>query len=163
MLSSQVLQSLTSLFSNAASQAEKLFALLEKEQAALLSEDYAELEGLAEEKLSLSQSLDAVEQQRQAILQQAGQAMTMNSMQEILITNHDNVVYQPLIQSWDSLAAWLKKAADQNQLNGILLEKQRQHVQGALRILFGQTEGSSVYDASGDTTPAEYSRSVGVV
>ena len=139
MLTSQTLQSLSSLIATAVTQAEQLFALLENEQTLLLTEDYAALEGLIEQKFRLSQSLDHIEFQRQELLRHAGQEPDIGNMQQLLQSSQDNTAYVPLSQAWDNLMYWLQKAADQNRLNGILLEKQRQHVQRALSILFEQS------------------------
>ncbi len=163
MLTPQLLQSLSSLIATAVTQAEQLFALLESEQTALLAEDHAALESLIEQKLLLSHSLDDVERQRQEVLLQAGQEPDLASMTHLLQAHQDQAAYSALSQSWDTLMACLKKAADQNRLNGILLEKQRQHVQRALNILFEQSNSGSVYDAAGTTSQTEFTRSVGIV
>ena len=106
---------------------------------------------------------DHIEFQRQELLRHAGQEPDIGNMQQLLQSSQDNTAYGPLSQAWDNLMYWLQKAADQNRLNGILLEKQRQHVQRALSILFEQSNTPSVYDAAGGTNQAEYTRSVGIV
>lgn len=162
MLTSQTITALSSLIESAVVQTQQLFDLLEKEQNALLSEDHAVLESLIEQKLRISQALDYVEIQRQEIMAKAGQNTDNAYMPSFLLENQANSAFKPLLKSWDNLMIWLKKSASQNQLNGILLEKQRQHVQRALNVLFEQTSSPSVYDAAGSTSQQKYTRSVGV-
>ena len=162
MLTAPTIKSLATLIDSATEQAQQLLHLLESEQQALLAEDHDSLESLMEGKLRISQALDAIEIQRQEIMLSAGQDTNNDSMQGYLLANQHNRAFKPLIQSWDNLMDWLKKASDQNHLNGLLLEKQRQHVQRALNILFEQSSSPAVYDASGGTAQPKYTRSVGI-
>lgn len=163
MLTTNTLNALTSLVDSAIEQVKQLCLILEKEQQALLSEDHAALEQLIEQKLLTSQSLDLIEMQRQNIMSSAGLNTDNDSMPSFLLANQTNTNFRPLIKSWESLMALLKESANQNQLNGILLEKQRQHVQRALKILLEQSSSPDIYDAGGATSQPKYTRSVGVV
>ncbi|MFO7602553.1 MAG: flagellar protein FlgN [Gammaproteobacteria bacterium] len=162
MLSSPAIASLTAVIGVATTQATQLLATLEAEQQALLSEDYDHLEVLMGQKVCISQALDTAEQQRRDILQQAEEDTDSHAMQVLFAAHPRHGALQALARDWDTLLACLRKAADQNRLNGILLEKQRQHVKRALNILFEQSPNQAVYDASGGTAPPQYSRSVGV-
>ena len=163
MQAETTIHSLTALIDSAIAQADQLFVLLQGEQQALLSEDHDSLETLSEQKLLISQSLDHLELQRQEILAHAGVNTDSHSMQNFLLANQQNAGFKPLLKSWQKLLDVLQKASDQNHLNGILLEKQRQHVKQALNLLFEQSSNPSVYDASGGTDAPKYTRSVGVV
>ena len=162
MLATQTINALSTLIESAVEQTKELYHLLENEQQALLSEDHEALENLIEQKLRVSQSLDHVEIQRQEIMANAGQSTDNAFMPRFLLANQANSEFKPLLMSWGNLMAWLKKSASQNQLNGILLEKQRQHVQRALNILFEQSNTPPVYDAVGGTAQQKFTRSVGV-
>lgn len=163
MLTPQDIHALAALFETAIKQSQQLCELLEQEQQVLLSEDFAGMEELIEQKLRLSQSLDHIEIQRQEIMSKAGQNTDHQFMQHFLQKNRTHPVIQPAYTTWQELMTWLQKSADQNQLNGTLLEKQRQRVQRTLTLLFEQSNASSEYDADGGTVAPEYSRSVGIV
>lgn len=162
MQAETTIHSLSALIDSAIAQAEQLFELLQSEQQALLAEDHDSLATLSEQKLLISQSLDHIELQRQAIMASAGVSIDSHSMQNFLLANQKNTGFKPLLQSWQKLLDVLQKASEQNHLNGILLEKQRQHVKRALNILFEQSSNPSVYDANGGTDSPQYTRSVGV-
>jgi len=162
MLTPHSLHSLFSLVASALDQTQQLFQLLETEQQALLSKDYDALEDISGKKLVLSRSLDLIEIQRQEIMAHIGQDTGINTMQQFLLANKNNAAFRPLLASWDRLIISLQESADQNRINGILLDKQHQHVQRALNILFEQSNNPPVYDAAGDTRQAKYTRSVGI-
>ena len=162
MLAESTIQSLSQLIETAIVHSKELLALLEKEQQALLAENHDSLEAIIEQKLRISQTLDYVEIQRQEIMTNAGESTDSDAMQSFLLAHQKNSGFKPLLKSWQKLLDALQKASDQNQLNGILLEKQRQHVKRALNILFEQSNSSSVYDANGGTAQPKYTRSVGV-
>ena len=163
MLSTNTLNDLTLLVDSAIEQVKQLCRILKEEQQALLSEDHSALEQLIEKKLLTSQSLDLIEMQRQNIMSSAGLDTDYDSMPDFLSANQAKTNFRPLIKSWEILIALLKESSNQNQLNGILLEKQRQHVQRALKILFEQSSGPDIYDADGAAAQPKYTRSVGVV
>jgi flagellar biosynthesis/type III secretory pathway chaperone len=163
MLTPQDINAIAALIKTASEHSQQLFELLQQEQQALVNEDLDTLEGLIEKKLYFSQTLDRLELQRQDIMANAGQLSDQKFMQQFLEKHQTHPAIRSIYNSWEDLLQWLKKSADQNQLNGILLEKQRQRVQRTLNILFEQSHNTSEYDAAGGTTAPEYSRSVGIV
>lgn len=162
MITHTTIQVLAELIKTATVKSKKLIDILESEQQALLTEDYDSLGTLIEQKLSVSQELDQVEIQRQEIVSQAGYQKDNTAMSELLNANQDTPATKLLADSWTHLMTTLQAAADQNHLNGILLEKQRLYVKRALNILFEQSPNTDVYDAAGETSQPKYTRSVGI-
>lgn len=163
MIDAQTQSHLTELIQTAATQAKQLHQLLLSEQKALQQEDYETLEPLIKAKFKASQRMDTIEQQRQQLLRRAGldaEAATMNRLLEQVTRLQPQSL---LPKQWRGLLERLQQCADQNRINGVLMEGQRRHIQGSLNLLLGQSGDESLYDAAGSTAVTHRHRSVGVV
>ncbi len=136
----------------------QLLACLASERAALVQRDMPRVEQTTAEKLQLSQQLEALERQREALV--TGLGFGADSLDEC---------YGRLPQANDCRRLWqliidnLRACRDGNLTNGGILEASRQHVEQALAILRGQTGAPEVYRPDGDTNATLGQRVLGKV
>lgn len=131
-----------------------LLDLLRQEQRLLLAADTEQLTTLTAHKAQLVAQLGNCATQRHAVLAASGFAQAEQGMDGWL-ARADPAPAAPL---WSALLALTREAKEQNRINGMLVNKQLAHTQGALNTLRPTTQGGGFYGPSGQTTAGAASR-----
>ena len=131
-----------------------LLDLLRQEQRLLLAADTEQLTALTAHKAQLVTQLGNCAAQRHAALAAAGFAQAEEGM-DAWLAAAGPVDAAP---RWSALLALTREAKEQNRINGMLVNKQLAHTQGALNTLRPTTQGGGFYGPSGQTTSGAASR-----
>lgn len=129
---------------------EQLMVLLEKERLLLQGQDPGAIQSLAEKKMQLTEQLEKLEEQRQQLFQQAGIAGDPQAMQAWLKHSARN----DLCNIWNALETRLSQCAEQNLVNGMIVENGRQRVRLAMDLLHGSAPQNDLYNAKGSMVSA---------
>lgn len=125
-----------------------LLVLLAQERQALGERDASVLATTVHEKEQQLGLLDQLAQQRSQLLQQAGLTADKTGFEAFLESDGSG----QLANFWTGLEGLLRECQQQNQINGSLLETNKQVVQQALSILTGREVGQDeVYNQLGKT------------
>ena len=136
--------------------ADALATVLEREQAAI-GADADALLALADEKQALVTQLDTLNQQCQARLQDLGYDCSRDGMAACIAwCDQDG----SLRARWDALTERLDACRRQNQVNGMVVERNRHAVQQAIALLTGQTTVNEGYNAHGESVRSVPGRSL---
>lgn len=126
-----------------------LLALLAQEHQALGERNASTLATTVHEKEQQLSQLDQLAQQRSQILQQAGVTADKAGFETFLESDASG----QLSKFWSGLEGLLRECQQQNQINGTLLEANKNVVQQALSILTGREVGQDeVYNQLGKTS-----------
>ena len=133
-----------------------LVDLLKQEQALLISADADGLDALTPQKAGAVAQMAALASQRHQALGAAGFAAKEAGMEAWLDSSNDaeaNTVWQQLLDT-------TREAKELNRLNGMLINKQLSHTQGAMKAMRGQASDADagVYGPSGQASPGGPSR-----
>lgn len=146
------LEDITSVLDATGQQLAALNQALECEHIALRDNDMTALETATREKHQLSAHIDTLEKQRMQIVTQAGFTADASGMAALIgrLEQQHGPVPQ-LVQRWQALQNLIRKCDKQNQVNGLLLERNRHRVQSLLTLLQGGGQGNEIYGPQGDT------------
>ena len=128
----------------------RLEVVLGLEMSALERRDIDALTENTKEKQDLISSIEKLGRERRALLQGAGVATDKEAVQAL-------VEAEPALRGqWSELESVLLRCQQQNQINGILLEKGKQQTRRLLGILLGEgnRKETELYDARGSTSPS---------
>lgn len=118
--------------------------LLGEEQEAMLRRNSEEMGELAKRKQALIERVEGLEGERLQRLMPNGGVAERDAWKEVLGAD------SRLAVQWQRLEAVLLRCRKQNQVNGVLLERDRQQTQQLLRLLLGgEGKATSTYDARG--------------
>lgn len=123
---------------------DQFIALLQREQKALVAADVQALLPLTEDKLKLSEQLNALARARGAALAQAGYAADANGVRQWLAGQP-----RAIAAAWGKLLDKAHTAQRLNETNGKLINTHLQHNQQALTALMNASNQSSVYGPDG--------------
>lgn len=134
---------LVTLFNSQKIHLEQLEALLESEQAELLSSSFNgdTLSQLAEEKSGKIQMLERLELQRRSAQKKLGYADNINGTEQA--TRDAGCLSQ-----WQDILATAERVIHQNNVNGSLIDRQLTHNQKALNALT-EASGEHLYGSNG--------------
>ena len=133
-----------------------LLELLKQEQLQLVAADIENLTELTPHKSALLTQLAGLASQRHQALGAAGFAAKEEGMDAWLASCGDSAA-APL---WSETLALTRSAKEMNRLNGMLINKQLAHTQGALTALRPPAQSGNFYGANGQATSSASSRRV---
>ncbi len=131
-----------------------LLDILKQEQRSLVAADIDLLATLTPRKSELLSQLAALATVRHQALGSAGFEAREAGM-EVWLCAHGTPEDKSL---WNSVLANTREAKELNRLNGMLINKQLSHTQGALQALRPPSPAGAVYGPSGRTTTSTTSR-----
>ncbi|MDC8759332.1 flagella synthesis protein FlgN [Janthinobacterium fluminis] len=131
-----------------------LLELMQQEQRSLVAADIDMLTQLTERKTALVAQLSAGAARRHAALAAAGFAAGEEGMDAWLASAGD----ADAAALWRGLLDDTRAAKELNRLNGMLVNKQLAHTQGALNTLRPAAQSGNFYGPSGQTTTSTPSR-----
>lgn len=143
---------LDTILSHIAQTLRQLNQTLADEFSALAADNFEQIQELAQNKNALFETLEKLEQQRQACLNKAG--FGLNSEDVIAyLTQQKNQSNEKTKQTWQEIETLTHTCRQQNSKNGLLLEKNRRRIEKALSILKGQIpDNQATYTANGTTS-----------
>jgi len=128
----------------------QLVQTLETENAALADNDLDGIVQAANDKNRLFEFLEDLEKERHALLLAAGLDFDSNGIMTYLERNRSRTKNETAT-TWQQIESLTRQCRKQNQINGIILEKNRRRTEKALAILKGQTPQPTTYTANGET------------
>ncbi|HEB55628.1 MAG TPA: flagellar protein FlgN [Gammaproteobacteria bacterium] len=128
----------------------QLATTLEKEHAALFENDLDAIIQTASDKNRLFEFLEDLEKERHALLLAAGLDFDSNGIMAYL-QRGTSQTRNETAAIWQQIENLTRQCRKQNQINGIILEKNRRRTEKALAILKGQTPQVATYTANGET------------
>lgn len=123
---------------------------LENEYTALAENDLDRIVQAAHDKNRLFEFLEDLEKERHALLLSAGLDFDSSGIMAYLQRDTSQTKHEAAA-IWQQIGALTQQCRKQNQINGIILEKNRRRTEKALAILKGQTPQTTTYTASGET------------
>ena len=127
---------------------------LESEYAALTENNLEHIVQLANDKNRLFEFLEDLEKERHELLLAAGLDFDSNGIMAYLQRNKAQTK-DDSTAVWRQIETLTKQCRKQNQINGIILEKNRRRTEKALAILKGQIPQAGTYTASGETCKSQ--------
>lgn len=133
--------------------AQQLAVILETERNALTQSDSAALDQCVRAKQPLIKQLEQLGRQRDLILKTAGFPAGKQGIEAFVANQSDNQA-RALASLLDQLKVQAKRCRDHNQINGGIVNVNRQYLQRAVSILRGRDPESSAYGPGGEYTSA---------
>ncbi|VAX10543.1 hypothetical protein MNBD_GAMMA25-274 [hydrothermal vent metagenome] len=150
---------LTLILRDLAEHLAQLVLTLEAEHVALTENDMENIIRTATDKNRLFDFIEDLENERHALLQAAGLDLNSSGIMAYL-QRHTAPTKDETIAIWEQIETLTRQCRKQNQINGIILEKNRQRTEKALAILKGQTPQVTTYTASGETSHSQIHHSL---
>ncbi len=141
-----------------ASYLDELKQTLVAEYEAIAHDDIGKLTSLAETKLRLSEILDDLEQEKLRQLKTAGLDLSKTGLDDYLCRQENS--QNPLQGLWQRIRTLSHDCQRLNQINGIIIEKQRRRTETTLAILYGRPAESDLYTATGSQQTAATSHTL---
>lgn len=133
--------------------AQQLAVILETERNALTQSDSTALDQCVRAKQPLIKQLEQLGRQRDLILKTAGFPTGKQGIEAFVANQSDNQA-RALESLLDQLKVQAKRCRDHNQINGGIVNVNRQYLQRAVSILRGRDPESSAYGPGGEYTSA---------
>ncbi len=133
----------------------RLLALLQSEQALLISAKIDGLTAIIEEKSTVVARMTELAERRYHLLKHDGFAASEDGMQ-VWLKSPD--VADQTRELWRSMLDTARAGKEINRTNGMLINKQMMHGQNALNILRGHSGETSFYGPNGQATSFGSSR-----
>jgi flagellar biosynthesis protein FlgN len=150
-MSMNALQQLSSLLQSELQHSVQLAQLLEQEREALKAADLAKINLLTEQKQPHVVQLEQLGRQREQLLKAAGFPGGKSGL-EAFIANHPEQEAAPVRQLMGKLREVARICRDSNQINGGIVNVNRQHLVRALSILRGRDPETGAYGPGGEYT-----------
>jgi flagellar biosynthesis protein FlgN len=131
-----------------------LLEILKEEQQSLVAADIDQLSVLTPRKSELINQMAVLATERHKALAGSGFEAREAGM-EVWLAAHGTPEDKAL---WNGVLEQTREAKELNRLNGMLINKQLSHTQGALQTLRPQGQAGAVYGPSGRTTTSTTSR-----
>ena len=132
---------------------------LQAEYQALSDNDRQGIEQAARDKSRLTAMLDDLEQERVALLREAGLDLDRSGVMAYL-GRHQNSSPDPVARTWQEIEQLSRECEQQNRLNGIIIEHNRKRTETALNILQGQSGNTELYSSSGNAVSSSSRQSI---
>lgn len=149
------LQRLALLIEAEAIQLREFIALLEREEALLITGDSDALLGLTKDKNDRYRQLQRLHDDRALLLGRLGRMVSDATVRELC------AALPRVLSRWDEVLDLARTARDRNALNGNLLIERMQHNQAALSVLLAAADYPQLYDADGQARPTGGGRMLG--
>jgi len=135
--------SLESILTISLDKIQQLLKILQQETELLKKNNIAELENLTLKKTNLTEQIESNEKQRVNFLN--AKSLNPNQPEQWLKTPH-------LITIWDSIKDFAEQSKKQNQINGLVINRNRNRVKTQIEILSRSSLPPTdlVYSASGE-------------
>ena len=148
----ELFQPLLDLMTGEIEQVSRLHEALEAEHHALETRDVAEVERISAQKINIVKSLGTMQPKRQSLLQHLQLPNDKSGFAKLieLADNEEGA----LAALWGELREKLHACAQQNQVNGRIIEPSRRVTEDALAILLGGGMGE-LYDQQGAKSPTQ--------
>jgi flagella synthesis protein FlgN len=150
-MSMNVLQQLSSILQSEINHSSQLALLLKQEREALSSANLDQIQVLAQQKQPHVVQLEQLGRQREHLLKAAGFPAGKSGL-EAFLANHLESEASPVRQLVDKLRHVAKICRDNNQINGGIVNVNRQHLIRALSILRGRDPETAAYGPGGEYT-----------
>ncbi|WP_297807424.1 flagella synthesis protein FlgN [uncultured Methylophaga sp.] len=150
-MSMNALQQVSSILQAELNHSVKLAQLLQQEREALKAANLEQVNHLTREKQPHLVQLEQLGRQREQLLKAAGFPGGKSGLQAF-IANHPPEQAEPVTALVTQLRQAAKDCRDNNQINGGILNVNRQHLVRALSILRGRDPESSAYGPGGEYT-----------
>lgn len=128
----------------------QLSQTLENENAALIDNDLDRIVQATNDKNRLFEILEDLEKERHELLLAAGLDLDSSGIMAYL-QREPSRANNKTTAIWQQIETLTRQCRKQNQVNGIILEKNRRRTEKALAILKGQRSQVGTYTASGET------------
>ncbi len=136
------------LFQEISSYLKQLLNALNLEHKALAENNFQSVEDIAKDKIVLMEHLEDLNKERLVLLDAAGFDSESKDIEAFL--KHNRSPRAPLIQSsWKEISNLSNQCEKQNNINGIVIENNRQHTENALSILQGKQQNTEFYSKKG--------------
>ena len=139
---------------------EGLRSCLDAERSALTARDMDALQNTTREKLDYTRKLEALEQQREALIIRLGFGTDAEGVQHCIQSQPGP---SALASLWQQILDNIDACRNGNLTNGGILESGRLHVEQALCILRGQSGKPTLYSPAGNTAADLGQRELGKV
>ena len=130
-------------------------ALLQREEALLVTTQIDALSALAEKKTALYRALQRLSDDRSLLLGRFGQAVTDAVIRDWLAG------LPRVLARWDEVLELARSARARNEINGKLILERMAHNQAALSVLLAAADQPPLYDAEGHTRAVGGGRMLG--
>lgn len=127
-------------------------ALLEREEALLVSNQTDALSLLAEEKTALYRALQRLSDERVMLFARVGAKVSTDNIR-IVFANAPEV-----LAAWDEVLKLAQQAKARNEINGRLISDRLQNNQQALSVLLAAADAPQIYGPDGQSRPTAASR-----
>jgi flagella synthesis protein FlgN len=145
------LQQLSAILQAELNHGAKLALILKQERDALSAAELNQIQYLTKEKQPHVVQLEQLGRQREQLLKAAGFPAGKSGL-EAFIANHDEQEALPVQQLLEKLREVAKICRDNNQINGGIVNVNRQHLARALTILRGRDPETGAYGPGGEYT-----------
>lgn len=153
-------QALQAVLSEEARCTRALLDCLERERKALAQRDLDTVQTTTQEKLQLSERLEALERQRETLITGMGFGNDAEGLDRCFASLPQSGVYRRI---WRQILNNIEACRNGNLANGGVLEASRQHVEQALCILRGQSGAPALYGQAGEAAADLGRRELGKV
>ncbi len=150
-MSMNALQQLSSILQSELNHSVQLAQLLKQEREALKAADLAQISVLTQQKQPHVVQLEQLGRQREHLLKAAGFPGGKSGL-EAFIANHPENEARPVMQLLEQLREAARICRDSNQINGGIVNVNRQHLVRALSILRGRDPETGAYGPGGEYT-----------
>lgn len=150
-MSMNALQQLSSLLQSELNHSSQLAQLLKREREALKTADLEQINLLTKQKQPHVVQLEQLGRQREQLLKAAGFPGGKSGLQAF-IANHSQQEAAPVMQLLAKLREVARICRDNNQINGGIVNVNRQHLVRALSILRGRDPETGAYGPGGEFT-----------
>lgn len=150
-MSMNALQQLSSILQSELNHSSQLAQLLQQERDALKAADLQQVNHLTRQKQPHLVQLEQLGRQREQLLKAAGFPGGKSGLQAF-IANHAPQEAEPVMALLAKLREAAKTCRDNNQINGGIVNVNRQHLVRALTILRGRDPESGAYGPGGEYT-----------
>ncbi len=128
----------------------QLSQILENEYTSLSDNDLERIIQAANDKNRLFELIEDLEKERHTVLLAAGLDFDSSGIMAYL-QRSPSQANNETASLWQQIETLTRQCRKQNQINGIILEKNRRRTEKALAILKGQSPQMGTYNASGET------------
>ncbi len=150
-MSMNAMQQLSSILQSELNHSSQLAQLLQQEREALKAADLDKIHLLTQQKHPHVVQLEQLGRQRDQLLKAAGFPGGKSGL-EAFIANHPSQEAEPVLQLLASLREAAKACRDHNQINGGIVNVNRQYLVRALSILRGRDPETGAYGPGGEYT-----------
>jgi len=130
---------------------EELRQILIAEYEALSNDDLDALLATAQTKHQLTDMLEQLEQERLTLLKHAGLDLQQTGLMAYFNQHAQTSGNDDLAQLWQRIRTATRDCERLNQINGIIIEKQKRRTESTLALLKGQPTQTELYSSQGES------------